>query len=188
MTHNMKLKLTRQPVTATAAAPLVYASSAPERPGSLTGCCSLVHALSVLAALSSSLTWADDLAKQSALNWYEEVYWPHWEDSAQLDLKDVKPFFSEKFSARSGIADPYYGKFPPPDFALWIEKSREEGWLGDDLIGAKSRRINERTHVIEATIRSNFKSSPEIIVCSWYLLEKSGETWLIASQAWMDCR
>ena len=33
LAHNMKLKLTRQPVT-----PLADASSAPERPGSLTWC------------------------------------------------------------------------------------------------------------------------------------------------------
>ena len=154
----------------------------------LTGCYASVLALSVLAALSSSHTWADELAKQSALHWFEEVYWPHWEDSAQLDLEEVKPLFSKNFSAHSGIADSYYGKCPPPDFAIGIEKYREEGWLGDDLIGAISRRINERTHVVEATIRSNFNSSPESIVCSWYLLEKSGESWLIASQAWMDCR
>jgi hypothetical protein len=153
----------------------------------LTGCYASVCTLWVLVAILSSNSWADEPEKMSALKWYKEVYWPYWEDSAQFNLMEVKPLFSKNFSAYSGVTDSFHGDFPPPGAASMIKQFREKGWLGDELLGAKSRRINERTYVIEATIRNSFKTSPKSTFCSWYLLEESGETWSIASQAWLDC-
>ncbi len=142
--------------------------------------------LTIWLAFAATNVLAAEKTRTDALNWYQNVYFPNWQDPASLDLRDVKKHFFSAYRQHEDTGS-FTTEFPTPAFSDAIQRDIENGWAGDSLDYIAEHVINRGTTAITVKLTSDMGDSEDQIFCFWYLLSRRNDSWGITNVATIDC-
>ena len=137
----------------------------------------------LLMTLAPNLTAADtaeDLDK-----WFRDGYAALYVEESWNRKDEFAQYFADEIVYRS---DEGMGATDANGFAVdQLDGWRDEGWLGTDVAGLKTKLLNATTALFDVKwLDRNADGSTEI-TCGWYLADKVDGKWLLSQYISMAC-
>ena len=138
-------------------------------------------ALSCFAVCAS----ADD-AVANPESWYRDAYAPLWAQDPGGNADKMLVFYADTIETHSPD-----GQITRTDKATWLNEPMGEwladGWLGSELQGLETDRINEATTSFKASWLDRYEEDYEELACGWYLADLLDGAWKFTAYADIDC-
>ena len=133
-----------------------------------------------LIAPTASADTAEELDKWFRVGYaalYEKDSWDHKDEFAQ--------YFADEIVVQSsnGRTVEDINSFAVDLLDGW----RDEGWVGTDVAGLKTKLLNETTAVFDVKWLDRNDDGSTEVSCGWYFADNVDGTWLLSQYIAMEC-
>ena len=141
--------------------------------------------LVALACLAAT----DAIAEQPAPDhndWYMNHYAPLWAENPWEKRAEIEAQVADAF-----VYHQSNGTVQTVDGKTWLsdglEEWQAEGWVGSDVAGYESDRINATTASFKVKWRDRYDDGSVYFECGWYLADLQDGRWRVTGYADVEC-